>query len=77
MQQAQTPQNAKIVIRTKSGEILLEYNIQYKNPKELKEQYEESRQVWAEYHVEAETEGFIMGNSHTYAEQCMMYISLN
>jgi 2-succinyl-5-enolpyruvyl-6-hydroxy-3-cyclohexene-1-carboxylate synthase len=47
------------------------YQLEYSSPQELKELYEEARQVWGEYVVEVETDGMIMSSSHTYAEECM------
>ena len=47
------------------------YQLEYSSPQELKELYEEARQVWSEYMVEVETDDMIMSSSSTYAEECM------
>jgi len=42
------------------------YEIEYSNPLELKKLYQEARQVWSEYIVEAHTDTFVISDSHTY-----------
>ena len=45
------------------------YEIEYSNPLELKKFYQEARQVWSEYIVEAHTDTFVMSDSQTYQEE--------
>lgn len=49
--------------------VIEEYPVQYNSHKELHKLFHEAREVWAEYHVIAETNEYNMAYSHTYKEQ--------
>lgn len=57
------------VIDPKTNQVIKQYELQYADAKTLNADYQEARQVWSEYHVEAETEGFVMSSSHTFREE--------
>jgi hypothetical protein len=60
----------KAKIKVRDGETLIkEYEIEYASNKELHRLYHEAREVWAEYHVEADLPTHIISYSHTYKEQ--------
>ena len=48
-----------------------EYAIEVDSPSDLEDQYQEAREVWAEYQVECYYCGVVRGESHTYKEQLM------
>ncbi len=52
-------------------EVVSQYELPYKDSKELKILYEEARQVWSEFQVEADTPEFKMGKLHTYQEELL------
>jgi len=60
------------VISPANYEVVISYEIEYSTPLELKKLYQESRQVWSEYFVEAHTDTFVMSDSHTYQEEILM-----
>lgn len=60
------------VIDTKTAEVIKTYELEYTEPKHLNTLFHEARQVWDEYQVEAETDGFIMSYSHTFREQFLI-----
>lgn len=52
--------------------IIKEYSIEYlpiPGEPTLTKLFEEAREVWSEYHVEVETDSFILSKSHTYAQE--------
>jgi hypothetical protein len=50
-------------------EIIQAYEMEFDQVKELIELFQESRKIWAEYHVVVDTEFTVMSSSHTYAEE--------
>lgn len=57
------------VIDTKTAEVIKTYELEYTEPKHLNTLFHEARQVWDEYQVEAETDGFLLSYSHTWRDQ--------
>ena len=57
------------VIDTKTAEVIKTYELEYTDGKDLNKSYQEARQVWSEYQVEAETDGFLLSYSHTWRDQ--------
>jgi hypothetical protein len=60
------------VIDTKTTEVIKTYQVEYADAKDLNKSFHEARQVWSEYQVEAETDGFVMSHSHTFREQFLI-----
>jgi hypothetical protein len=68
-QTTHTPRNAKFVVKTIEGKLVKEYNVLYESSKDLNTKFHEARKVWAEYFVEAITDTFTIGFSHTYIDE--------
>lgn len=60
------------IINTKTSELINTYELEYADAAELNKLFQEARQVWAEYQVEAKTDTFILNKSHTYYEELMI-----
>lgn len=60
------------VIDPKTDQVIKTYELQYADAKTLNADYQEARQVWSEYLVEADTEEFTMSSSHTFRDQFLM-----
>lgn len=56
------------VFGSTSNELEASYVLEYSTAKELNELWQEARQVWSEFVVEVNTDGFIMVNETPYAE---------
>lgn len=59
------------VFGSTSNELKASYVLEYSTAKELNELWQEARQVWSEFVVEVNTDGFIMVNETPYAEMVM------
>lgn len=57
------------VIDPTTNQVIKQYELQYADAKSLNADYQEARQVWSEYLVEADTESFTMSSSHTFREE--------
>ena len=59
------------VFGSTSNELKASYVLEHSTAKELNELWQEARQVWSEFVVEVNTDGFIMVNETPYAEMVM------
>ena len=50
-------------------EVIQVYEMEFNQAKELNELFQETREVWAEYMVEVDTDYMTMSSSHTYADE--------
>lgn len=57
------------VINPATAELVKEYQLEYTDIKSLNADFHEARQVWSEYHVEADTPDFLLSHSHTWRDQ--------
>ncbi len=53
-----------------------EYTLEAADYLEFEKEYQEARQVWGEYQVEAFTKGMHRGESQTYQEQLLTELSV-
>jgi len=60
------------VFNPQTNELIKQYQIEYADAKSLNADYQEARQVWSEYQVEADTELFTLSSSHTFREQFLI-----
>lgn len=60
------------VVAPVTGEVVNTYQMPYDDAKDLQALYSDARRVWGEYFVEAETDLFVMSNSHTYRQELEM-----
>jgi hypothetical protein len=65
------------IVCPKTSKLIKSYLVEFTDYKHLNQLFQESRKVWDEYQVSAETEAFVLGNSHTYREQLEFELSKN
>ena len=63
------------IIDPQNESVVKEYNLEYADAKELKQMFDEARQVWDEYLVSVETKSFSMSYSCTYKDQLMQELA--
>ena len=62
-----------INVRDEHGKTIKTYNVVLKLGETVQDLYEEARRVWAEYHVELDTDTATLSNSYTYEQEMIMY----